>query len=318
MRSSTELYWRNRASAGGSRGQQLDAEVVGHEAVVTREARRSPRSASRLHRQRREVQAGGPALGPLGQLGPRSRPAALRRSSSSSASCSSRRRSATPISSTNPRARQRASGSAGTSRLAIAICEPAGRNPSSAARASRHDGIGDGMQIVEHEHQRRSSAASALPSAGRASTSVDPPGPDSASNTSDGSGSTRWIAAGDVAQEHHRVVVSRRRARPTRTDADRPRPTREQRRLAVPGGRDHGRERRAGRTQPREHVRLPPPCRVGSAAQRAWTVEEVERNLGNGHRRLRGARASLPGPSMVRAGLPRGCVLTGDFAAGST
>ena len=51
-------------------GEELEAEVLGHEAVVASEALDSRRVCRpRVHRQRREVQAGRPALCSLGQLG---------------------------------------------------------------------------------------------------------------------------------------------------------------------------------------------------------------------------------------------------------
>ena len=51
-------------------GQELEAEVLRHEPVVAAEARGARRARrAGLQRQRRQVQAGGPALRPLGQLG---------------------------------------------------------------------------------------------------------------------------------------------------------------------------------------------------------------------------------------------------------
>ena len=74
MRSSTEVYLRNRASCGRQPGQQLEAEVVGHEPVVAAEARGGRRARRPgLQRQRRQVQAGGPALRALDQLAQRVR-----------------------------------------------------------------------------------------------------------------------------------------------------------------------------------------------------------------------------------------------------
>jgi hypothetical protein len=51
------------------------------------------------------------------------------------------------------------------------------------------------MQIVEHQHQRPLERRQGTPEARTRFDQVDPPGPDSAANTSDGIGSTLWIAA---------------------------------------------------------------------------------------------------------------------------
>ena len=176
--------------------------------------------------------------------------------SSNPASRSSSRRSATPTSCTPPCARQRASGSSGASRLAIAICEPAGTYSTSAASTSRQDRLATACRSSSTSTSGRSSAASALPTRG---TRFDQRGSPRARQRIEDLGCERVDAmdrGGDVPQEHHGVVVSRVERRPRRTDADRTRPSRKQRCLAVPGGRDDGREARGRRAEPCDHVRL--------------------------------------------------------------
>ena len=197
MRSSTELYCRNRASATGRRERSSKRKYsdtkrsspVKPAALAELEPPACSDSAARYR------PAGHPSVRSVSSessLGSSCTPAAA---SSDSASRSSSRRSATPISSVSPRARQRASGSAGSSRLVTAICEPAGRKPTSAARTSRHDGLATACTSSSTSTSGPSSAASAPPTRGTRFDHVDPPGPDNASNTSSGTGSTRWIAA---------------------------------------------------------------------------------------------------------------------------
>ena len=135
---------RNCFSSAGSR----DRSSAGSSRIRTgrrrRTRRRSPRPVpAGLQREPREVQPGRPALGPGGQLGEFARIESRLPTSSKqdAASCSSSRRSSTPISCTCPCARHRASGSWGSSLLAIAIAEPAGTYSNSAATVSRHDGL---------------------------------------------------------------------------------------------------------------------------------------------------------------------------------
>ena len=194
MRSSTEVYLRNCASAAGSRERSSRRKYSDTKPVVAGEARGARRARrARLHRQRREVQAGRPALRPLGQLGQLAR-----------VELDSRSLQQQPglllvepevghadLVRPCPCARQRASGSAGSSRLAIAICEPAGTYSNSAASTSRQDGFATACRSSSTSTSGRSSAASAPPTRGTRFDQVDPPGPDSASNTSGATGSTR-------------------------------------------------------------------------------------------------------------------------------
>ena len=239
-------------------------------------------------------------------------------SSSSPASCSSSRRSATPISCTGPAP---ASGQA-------AVPAPPCSRPRSASRPGRSrklrehvqtGRIGDSVQVVEHQHHGRSSAASAPPTRGTRVDQVDPPGPDNASNTSGGTRLDPVNRGRDVPQEHDGVVVSPVERDPRERTRIGLGPPREQRRLAVAGGRDHGRERRARRAQPRDHVRLrhgAGPVQRGSELG----LREVERNLGGRHRqtmlgdwrpqRQRRTDRAREGPpfmpiGMTRAGLAR-------------
>ena len=115
--------------------------------------------------------------------------------SSIPASCSSSRRSPTPISSTEPCARQRPRGRAGSSLLATAIWEPAGTYRESSASTSRQAGLATACRSSSASTSGRSRAASAPPTRGTRVDQVDPPGPDNASKTSGETGSSRCIAA---------------------------------------------------------------------------------------------------------------------------
>ena len=227
MRSSTEVYLRNFASSAGSRdrssrrkysdtNRSSPLKPSAPAALAPRPASTAPRGTGR--------QASPPSARSAREssLASSSTPAA---SSSSSASCSSSRRSCTPISCTDPCARQRASGSAGSSLLAIAICEPAGTYWNSSASTSRQDGLATACRSSSASTSGCSSAASALPTRGMRMAQVDPPGP---GQRVEHLGRERLDPVNrgrDVAQEHHGRRRPARRARPTRTDADRPRPS---------------------------------------------------------------------------------------------
>ena len=197
MRSSTEVYWRNRDSAGGSRDRSSKRKYwdTNSSSPVSAAALAELGAPACIDSAARYRPAGQPSVRSVSSdssPGSSSTPAAC---SSNPASRSSSRRSATPTSCTPPCTRQRASGSSGASRLAIAICEPAGRYSTSAASTSRLDRLATACRSSSTSTSGRSSAASALPTRGTRLDQVDPPGPDNASKTSGASGSTRWIAA---------------------------------------------------------------------------------------------------------------------------
>ncbi len=129
--------------------------------------------------------------------------------------------------------------------------------------------IGDGVQIVEHQHQRALERSQRAPDARDALRPGGSPGP---GQRVEHLGRERLDAVNrrrDVAQEHHGVVVSPVERDPRERTRVGLGPPREQRRLAVPGGRDHGHERR-GRARTAVRSRPPsPPCPAGSTAQRA-------------------------------------------------
>ena len=169
-----------------------------------------------------------------------------------------------PISCSRPCVRQRASGRAGSSRLATTICDPAGTYSINAARTSRQDGFVRSVQVVEHQHQRVLGAASALP---RRGTRVDQIDAARAGQRVEHLGRERLHAVErgrDVPQEQHGVVVPAVERDPRERTRIRFGPPRQQGRLAVPGGRDHGRERQRRRAQARDHVGL----RHGAGADR--------------------------------------------------
>ena len=270
MRSSTEVYLRNCASAGGSR----DSSSRRKYSDTNRSSPLKPAALAELgapaciDSAARYKPAGQPSVRSVSSdssLASSSTPAA---SSSSPASRSSSRRSATPISCTNPCARQRASGSAGSSLLATAICEPAGTYSNSAASTSRQDGLATACRSSSTSTSGRSSPASALPRRGTRFDQVDPPGPTT----------PRTPRAGSVRRRESRPRCSAgtprrrrlgRRARPTRTDADQPRPTSRaasscHTRRARPRSRTARSTRTAARSRPPS-----PPCPAGPPARRA-------------------------------------------------
>ena len=81
---------------------------------------------------------------------------------------------------------------------------------------------------------------------------------------------------GDVPQKHQRVVVLAVERDPCERTRIGLGPVREQRRLAVPGGRDHARKRRRRRAQPRDHVGLRDGAGPGQR-RRELDLDEVER-----------------------------------------
>jgi hypothetical protein len=88
--------------------------------------------------------------------------------------------------------------------------------------------------------------------------------------------------ARDVPQEHDGVVVSAVERDPREQTPISLRPPGEQRRLAIPRGRDHGRERQGRRAQPGDQVCLRDgagPCQRRSQLD----LDELEWKFGNGH-----------------------------------
>ena len=157
--------------------------------------------------------------------------------------------------------------------------------------------VGDGVQIVEHQHQRALERGQRAPDArdalrpgrsARARQRVEHLGRDRLDAVDRGR---------DVAQEHHGVVVSAVERDPRERTRIGLGPLREQRRLAVPGGRDHGRERHGRRAQPRDHVRL----RHGAGPGR----RRSELDLRRGRKEL--PRRSIASPMLwrCRTGTPR-------------
>ena len=277
---------RNRASAAGSRDRSSRRKYsdTNRSSPVKPAALAALGAPACIDSAARYRPAGQPSVRSVSSessLASSSTPAA---SSSNPASCSSSRRSATPISSTHPCARQRASGRAGSSLLAIAICEPAGTYSNSVREHVQTGRIGDRVQIVEHQHQR------ALERGQRAPEPRDacrPGGSPRAGQRVEHLGRERLDTVDrrrDVAQEHDRRRRLARRARPTRTDADQPRPSARaasscRSRRARPRSRD-GEARRA---QPRDDVRLRHRARAGQRRSEL-DLQEVEGNVRDGHR----------------------------------
>ena len=197
MRLRTEVYFRNSASAGGSRDSNsrrkysdtnrsspLKASAsagLGPPACIDRAARYRPAGQPSVWSVSSEISVGSSSI-----------PAAF---SSRPASTSFSRRSATPISDTDPCDRQRASGNAGSSLLATAICEPAGTYWKSAVSTSRHEGFAMVCRSSSTSTSGCPTAASARPIRGTRIGQSDARGPDNALKTSDGRGSTLCSAA---------------------------------------------------------------------------------------------------------------------------
>ena len=208
-------------------GQELEAEVLGHEPVVAGEARGARRARRPgLHRQRREVQAGGPALRPLGQLGELARVELDARGLAAAA-----RPRARPAG--GPRRRSRAPARAPASGRAAAPAPPCSRSRS-ASRPERTR-TAPRARPDRTDWRRRADRRAPAPAGARARP---------ARSRRAGRASTRWIRPGPTARRTPRAGPARRgesrprcsagtprrrrlgrRARPTRTDADQPRPT---------------------------------------------------------------------------------------------
>ena len=138
------------------------------------------------------------------------------------------------------------------------------------------------MQIVEHEHQGTLECGQ-----GAADTrdALRPGGSPWAGQRVEHLGRDRLDAVNrgcDVAQEHDGVAVSRVEHDPRKRTRISLGPTREKGRLAVPGRRNHGRERHARSAQPRDHVLLGDSA--GPDRRRSeLDLREVERDVRNRH-----------------------------------
>ena len=286
MRSSTEVCLRNRASAAGSRDSSSRRKYsdtnrsspvkpaalagLGAPACIDSAARYRPagqpsvRSVSSESSRRVELDSGRLQQQPgLPLVQPEVRHADLVHPARAPASAPS--------------------GSAGSSRLAIAICEPAGTYSNSAASTSRQEGLATACRSSSTSTSGRSSAASALPRRGDA---LRPGRPARAGQRVEHLGRDRLDAVDrgrDVAQEHDRVVVPAVERDPGERTRIGLGPAREERRLAVPGRRDHGRERRrATRTAARS--RPPSPrCRAGSTGAASLTSTRSKGTSVTGH-----------------------------------
>ena len=271
MRSRTDVYVRNCASSGGSRDRSSRRKYSDTKRSLPSSPRPTPAAAlpACSDSAARYRPAGQPSVRSVSSeswVGSSSTPTA---SSSNPASCSSSRRSDTPISCTHPCDRQRASGSAGSSRLVIAICEPAGTYRTSSARTSRQDRLST---------RCRSSSTSTIGCSSRRHRGPDAP-------DARRPGERCWAGQHfqhlgrdrpdteqrrrDVPQEHPGVVVvppvERHPRERTRIALG---PPREKGRLAVPGRRDDGRAdvRSAARSRAITSTFATVPGRVDGAA----------------------------------------------------
>ena len=271
MRSSTEVCLRNRASAGGSRdrsSRRKYSDTNRSSPLKLVGARRARRPG--LQRQRREVQAGRPALRPLGQLGQLARveldARGLQQQPGLLLVQPEVRHADLVHPSLRPPAGQR------QRRLLPARDRDlrARRDVLEQRREHVQTGrIGDGVQIVEHQHQRALERRQRAPDARDARR----PGRSARARTA-----RRTPRAGPARRGGSRPRCSAgtrrrrrpgRRARPTRTDADPPRPTaRAASSCRTRPARPRSRTARATRTAARS--RPPSPrCRAESAARRA-------------------------------------------------
>ena len=269
MRSSTEVYWRKRDSAGGSRDRSSKRkywDTNSSSPVRRRAARRA--WCARLHRQRSQVQAGGPALRPLGQLG--------QLVWFELDTCRLQQQPGLAL--VQPQVRH-------ADLVHASLRPPAGKRQLRRFSARDRDlragrevfdqscehvqtgQAGDGVQIVEHQHQRALERSQCAPDTRDAPR---PGGSSRARQRIHDLGRERFDAmnrGGDVPQEHRGVVVARIEPDPGERTWIGLGPPRKQRRFAVPGGRDHGREARGRRAEPCDQVR--PRHRAGPGRRRS-------------------------------------------------
>ena len=226
MRSSTEVCLRNCASAVGSRDSSSKRKYsdTNRSSPVKPAALAELGAPACIESAARYRPAGQPSVRSVSSESSLGVELDAGRFSSSSASCSSSRRSATPIScstAVRPPAGERQRGLLSARdrdlRAGRDVLEQRGEH----VQAGR---IGDGVQIVEHEHQRVARAPPARSrGAGRASTRRIRPGPTARRTPRAGSarrGGWRPRCSAGTPRRRRRG----RRARPTRTDADPPRP----------------------------------------------------------------------------------------------
>ena len=269
----------------GKPGHQLDAEVIGHEAVVTGEdpcARRAWRA--RLHREGRQIQAGGPALGALRQLidlilaeldsrraeqqrgFPRVEPELLRTDLVQP-----------PVSAPATERQRRLLSARDRDRRTLRDrLEQLGEHVM--AR-----GIGDRVQIIEREHERLLAGGQGVAEPDHA---FRPAGSAPARQRIEHLRRQRLDSvhcAGDIAQQDHGIVVSAVERDPGERARIGLRPPREEGRFAVSGRRDHGHERGPRSAQVGDHVCL----RDRPGPGRRWTqlhLGKVERSSPSCHR----------------------------------
>ena len=271
-------------------GQELEAEVLRHESVLAREAR-GGHGARRpgLHRQRGEVQPGRPPLGPLGQRGHLGR-----------VELDARRLKQQPCLSLVQSEVRHAdllhpsmSAPAGDRQCRRLSARNGDLRPGRNVLQQCRDDVetrrtGDRVQIVEHQHQRALEPGQRTPDTRH---SCRPRGPPGSGQRLEHRRRERLDAVDrrrDVSQEHHCVVVTAVERDPRERTRIRVGPTREQRRLAVAGRCDHGREGRARRAQPRDDVRL----RHGSGSDQRRSEFGLRQIEGNVRIKRRRAHAS--------------------------
>ena len=277
--------------------QQLEAEVLGHEPVASGEARGARRARpAGLHRQRREVQAGGPAFRLLGQLGELGRVQLD----------AGRFEQQLGLSLVQPEVRH-------ADLLHQAMRPPAaerqrwilpardrdlraGGNVLDQRREHVETGrTGDGVQVVEHQHQRALERTKCAPDPRDA---VRPGRSAWTRQRLEHLGRDRLDAVNrgrDVSQEHHRVVVSAVERDPREGTRIGLGPLRKQRRLAVTGRGDHGRERQGRRAQTGRSRPPSPRCPAGATGAASLTSTRSKGTSARAIARpiLRGRRPSL-------------------------
>ena len=256
--SSTDVCVRNRASASGSRDRSSRRKYSDTNrsspanAIGARRVRRPG-----LHRERGEIEAGRPALGPLGQVGDAGRVELHTRAAEQRGRLLLVEPEIGHADLVQPPLRPPAGeGQAGSSLLAMAICEPAGTCSHSAASTSRQAGFATACRSSSTSTNGRSRDASALP---RRGTRVDQIGAARAGQRVEHLGRERLDAVErgrDVPQEQDGVVVPAVEGDPREGTRILLGPPRQQRRLAVPGGRDDAREGQRRLAQRRDHVGL--------------------------------------------------------------
>ena len=272
--------------------QELVAEVLRHEPVFAGESLRVCRAwRPGLQRERGEVQASGPALGPPGQGGNPGRVELGARLFQQHAGLALVEPEVGHADLVQPP--QRPPPGQGQGRFFPARDGNLRSWRDVLAQRGEHVEAGqvpDSVQVIECQHQR------ALQSRQRAPDARDTHRPDGRARAGQGVQHRRGDRldpvnrGGDALEEQDGVVVLAVEGDPRERTRIGLGPPRQQRRLAVPGRRDHRRERQPRYAQPRDHVHLSYSARPGPRRGQLH-LQQVKRSLLYRHRRTNSRRS---------------------------